>query len=264
MLGASEYSTGKERDAETGLDYFGARYLSSAQGRFTSPDPVQIKTNRLLNPQRLNLYSYAVNNPLRNIDPDGRDAIAVVFPEYRISALGTKWSHLGHAGIVTIDSKGRTRYFDYGRYPQRNKNAPPGIVREFDPVDVKMNKNGTPTAASLKALLQDVSRIAGQGGKAEFAYFDTTDDQTNNMNKHARDLKAQNESMDKEAYDLTDNSCGTFVDDMIKAGGVNTPWLFDPRPNSMIGEWQGIGNQRVYEEYQIYLKKVEEDLKRQK
>jgi RHS repeat-associated protein len=31
--------TGKERDAETGLDYFGARYFSSAQGRFTSPDP---------------------------------------------------------------------------------------------------------------------------------------------------------------------------------------------------------------------------------
>ncbi len=32
--------TGKERDAETGLDYFGARYMSSAQGRFTSPDPL--------------------------------------------------------------------------------------------------------------------------------------------------------------------------------------------------------------------------------
>ncbi len=30
--------TGKERDAETGLDYFGARYMSAAQGRFTSPD----------------------------------------------------------------------------------------------------------------------------------------------------------------------------------------------------------------------------------
>ena len=30
--------TGKERDAETGLDYFGARYMSSAQGRFASPD----------------------------------------------------------------------------------------------------------------------------------------------------------------------------------------------------------------------------------
>ena len=32
--------TGRERDAETGLDYFGARYMSAAQGRFTSPDPI--------------------------------------------------------------------------------------------------------------------------------------------------------------------------------------------------------------------------------
>ena len=31
--------TGKERDAESGLDFFGARYVSGAQGRFTSPDP---------------------------------------------------------------------------------------------------------------------------------------------------------------------------------------------------------------------------------
>jgi len=84
------------------------------------------------------------------------------------------------------------------------------------------------------------------------------------MNKHARNLRAQNESMDKEAYDLTDNSCGTFVNDVLKAGGVNTPWLLDPRPNSMIGEWQDEGNQRVYDEYQIYLRKVEEDLKRQR
>jgi RHS repeat-associated protein len=32
------FYSGKERDAETGLDYFGARYLSSAQGRWTTPD----------------------------------------------------------------------------------------------------------------------------------------------------------------------------------------------------------------------------------
>jgi len=36
--GTAQKFTGKERDTETGLDYFGARYLSSAQGRFTSPD----------------------------------------------------------------------------------------------------------------------------------------------------------------------------------------------------------------------------------
>lgn len=60
--------TGKERDAETGLDYFGARYMSAAQGRFTSPDPVAGST---FNPQSLNMYAYVWNNPLRNTDPTG-------------------------------------------------------------------------------------------------------------------------------------------------------------------------------------------------
>jgi RHS repeat-associated protein len=60
--------TGKERDSETGLDYFGARYFSSAQGRWTSPDwsekPEPIPYADLKDPQSLNLYSYVRNNPL--------------------------------------------------------------------------------------------------------------------------------------------------------------------------------------------------------
>ena len=65
--------TGKERDAETGLDDFGARYMSSAQGRFTSVDPIWVTKERMLDPQRLNLYAYGRNNPLKFIDPDGMD-----------------------------------------------------------------------------------------------------------------------------------------------------------------------------------------------
>jgi RHS repeat-associated protein len=65
--------TGKERDQETGLDYFGARYMSSVQGRFTSPDPLWVKADRLVDPQRLNLYAYGRNNPLRFSDPTGMD-----------------------------------------------------------------------------------------------------------------------------------------------------------------------------------------------
>ena len=61
--------TGKERDAETTLDYFGARYLSGAQGRFTSPDTAG---PRFEDPQSFNKYAYTRNNPLRRIDPDGR------------------------------------------------------------------------------------------------------------------------------------------------------------------------------------------------
>ena len=57
--------TGKERDAETGLDFFGARYFSGAQGRFTSTDPIFFQKDMLADPQRWNLYAYAQNNPLR-------------------------------------------------------------------------------------------------------------------------------------------------------------------------------------------------------
>jgi RHS repeat-associated protein len=65
--------TGKERDAESGLDYFGARYYSSSMGRFSSPDPSGLAYADPANPQSLNLYSYAQNNPLTNVDPTGLD-----------------------------------------------------------------------------------------------------------------------------------------------------------------------------------------------
>jgi RHS repeat-associated protein len=62
--------TAKERDAETGLDYFGARYFSGAQGRFTSPD-APFNDQHPEDPQSWNLYAYARNNPLLYVDPKG-------------------------------------------------------------------------------------------------------------------------------------------------------------------------------------------------
>jgi RHS repeat-associated protein len=62
--------TGKERDAESNLDNFGARYDSSSFGRFMSPDP-SMDSVKLGNPQSWNRYAYTINNPLRFIDPDG-------------------------------------------------------------------------------------------------------------------------------------------------------------------------------------------------
>ena len=65
--------TGKERDSETSNDFFGARYFSGAQGRFTSPDPKQITTMQVLDQQQWNMYSYVRNSPLIATDPDGRE-----------------------------------------------------------------------------------------------------------------------------------------------------------------------------------------------
>jgi RHS repeat-associated protein len=67
--------TGKERDAESGLDYFGARYYSSNMGRWSSPDPSGLAYADPTNPQSLNLYSYVLNNPLAFTDPDGLECV---------------------------------------------------------------------------------------------------------------------------------------------------------------------------------------------
>ena len=97
--GQRQKFTAKERDTETGLDYFGARYYASVQGRFSSPDPLYYTASRPSDPQQFNLYSYVRNSPLRMVDPDGRDgyvsgespeAIEEVKKQIKRLAPGTK------------------------------------------------------------------------------------------------------------------------------------------------------------------------------
>ncbi|MGC2695513.1 MAG: RHS repeat-associated core domain-containing protein [Candidatus Angelobacter sp.] len=67
--------TGKERDSETGLDYFGARYYSNGLGRWVSADwsatPVPVPYADFSDPQSLNLYGFVGGNPASKADPDG-------------------------------------------------------------------------------------------------------------------------------------------------------------------------------------------------
>jgi len=63
--------TGKERDAETGQDYFEARYLRASVGRFSTIDPVYTWKENLEDPQRWNRYAYVRDNPLKYTDPHG-------------------------------------------------------------------------------------------------------------------------------------------------------------------------------------------------
>ncbi|MBI2682254.1 MAG: RHS repeat-associated core domain-containing protein [Acidobacteriales bacterium] len=83
--------TGKERDTESGLDYFGARYYGSRMGRWMSPDeysggPIQFDSKsskareplpyaQISLPQSLNKYSYVWNNALVYVDPNGHETL---------------------------------------------------------------------------------------------------------------------------------------------------------------------------------------------
>jgi len=70
--------TGKERDGESGLDNFGARYFASTMGRFMSPDwaarPTAVPYAVFGDPQSLNLYTYVRNDPVTQADADGHDS----------------------------------------------------------------------------------------------------------------------------------------------------------------------------------------------
>jgi RHS repeat-associated protein len=82
--------TGKERDSETGLDYFGARYYGSALGRFITPDwaakAAAVPYAEFADPQSLNLYSYVRNAPTSKIDNDGHSDAMVQYNHCQASS----------------------------------------------------------------------------------------------------------------------------------------------------------------------------------
>jgi RHS repeat-associated protein len=91
----AEYEfTGKERDEETGLDYFGARYYAANLGRWASPDPLVVH-----GPSPENPYSYVSGNPLARVDPDGLEDVQIT----PVAAPSGQQSFTAeyHAGIST-------------------------------------------------------------------------------------------------------------------------------------------------------------------
>ena len=99
--------TSKERDEETGLDYFNARYFASMQGRFTSADPfsiIMLRQNKsdkneqaftqfINDPRRWHRYAYTVNSPLVFTDNTGLDIMI-------IENHATNDNPLGHTAIA--------------------------------------------------------------------------------------------------------------------------------------------------------------------
>jgi len=115
--------TSKERDDESKLDYFLARYYSSAQGRFTSPDEFAggpdafwmfgsgdtekqaLPYADITDPQSLNKYAFCLNNPLRYVDPDGHQSSQnIVVPKEAIEKVNPPAQSFRHDGkIVTVN-----------------------------------------------------------------------------------------------------------------------------------------------------------------
>lgn len=143
---------------------------------------------------------------------------------------------LGHAGVVIIDPKtGYTKYYEYGRYDSEGN----GVVRTRTVPNVLIGENGRPTSESLEKLLKKISEVAGHGGRIEGAYVES--DKVKEMMDYAKQRMQQNNDPNRTPYNLRSNNCGTFGCDVLKQDPAvrdQAPWSFDPRPNSVIEEWQ--------------------------
>src|SRR5207248_1910987 len=120
--------TGKERDAESGLDYFDARHYANAWGRFMQPDwaakPTDVAYADFGVPQSLSLYGDVKNNPLSRADKDGHETQQSFSPEQLesirtdIQSAGTAWqkfsanhpvlSQLALQAVVYFATKGES------------------------------------------------------------------------------------------------------------------------------------------------------------
>jgi RHS repeat-associated protein len=172
--------TGKERDAESGLDNFGARYFGSSMGRFMSPDysdsgfdPVAVPSADFENPQSLNLYSYVHNNPLTNADPDGHDCIntsnlqtdgtvtvtAGTSCASDPAKYGTYVDGTVNPNSITQDSHGDVGY-SYSNYADGSGSSGTGVITQavpYGPLDGPANQAGLQTIGAADKLVTNAA-----------------------------------------------------------------------------------------------------------
>ncbi|MFB9057512.1 toxin TcdB middle/N-terminal domain-containing protein [Mariniflexile ostreae] len=232
---------GKELDPETNLSYFGARYYDAKVSLWLSVDPLAE------NYPNESPYVFVHNSPLIYVDPDGRDAILVVFPDYKVDTETKLFGKqpLGHAGVLLINNKtGYTRYYEYGRY--RTDDGTKGKVRNVRVSNVVIDpETGKPTLASLNKILGQISKASGQNGRIQGAYvtgdFDKMNEYAQGKLNESSDPNHTDYKKDREPYSLIGNNCGTFGCDVLKqdeGAKKKAPWIFNPTPNNIAEEYQ--------------------------
>ena len=225
--------TGKEDqgpDFGTAYTDFGARQYSPALRRWLVPDPLSEKY------YDVSPYVYCNDNPVNMVDPDGRDGVLIVFPDYEIHVGRKVYKNLGHAGVLLINNKtGYTRYYEYGRYDSENK----GIVRNYRVSDVKINENGEPTKESLEKVLKEISDTSGQGGRIEGAYIKS--DEFDLMKEYAEQRLKSNNDPHRKGYSLFNNNCAPFATEVLSHDQKvkeQSPLFKSPRPTQLIKQFK--------------------------
>jgi len=157
--------TGKERDSESGLDNFGARYDSSQYGRFMTPDPDNVSGfMNQTDPQSWNGYAYVRNNPLNAVDPDGLDCVYVEDDKASYNSGNCIAGKNGTYVNGTIDPKSATYDSKSGTLSVGYTNSDTGAIGKA--VIGNVNLSGGITTADRLDTLRQAGWMADNGVKA--------------------------------------------------------------------------------------------------
>jgi len=169
--GTTHKFTGKERDAESGLDEFGARYDSSTLGRFMTPDwaakPTTVPYASFGDPQTLNLYSYVENAPVNRADADGHTGIeSAGFVQPRSELSGNLYpsaeeaASLEDASFLVTFKDGTSQLLLAQQVQAALKNQIPSDIRHDMASAIK--DSDAPTKDDKKGGFHEESGVAGE------------------------------------------------------------------------------------------------------
>jgi len=173
--------TGKERDNESGLDFFGARYYWSSAGRFTSVDPGNAGAD-LADPQSWNGYAYARNNPLRFVDPTGLNYEDLTDAQKKlINQWADRQNQANNTQIAAQEM--------YNALAESQRGTTEAVLNALENTTI-LSADGTQTNGLQ--LVQSVDMIAGrvdgEGGASQFRLYVTLTEGAGNTLSGATNL----------------------------------------------------------------------------
>jgi hypothetical protein len=222
---------GKEPDPETGLYYYGARYLDPKTSRWLSGDPAlgeylpvaplddQAKKRNgnlpgmggIFNTVNMHAYHYAGNNPVRYVDPDGRKSGYVRKKD--------SVNRMGHAGVFVEISGGRFVFTEIIPIGEKILNYNPVVITKEENINAGglvgiFNKEDI---GAVQYTFNDKDKMLAffeLRGFSDYIEFETTPEQESAILKAATSL-----GMEFTNYDVPGNHCGIFVEGSLDAGG---------------------------------------------
>jgi RHS repeat-associated protein len=203
---------GKERDAETDLGYFEARYYATGNARFTSPDPITVNALRVVNPQRWNRYAYGINNPLKYTDPDGLDALLINFTD---GAHG-----FGHMGMMALNPDGSGFYASFNPVTKGSPSDAGWVKnKEFPAGTVLFGAGGRLTIDSERRFREQLAKLDGKSPQAvRIRHIKTSLAETAALEAYIR----QNIGA-AARYNVISNNCQDFCIRGMQQAGIPLP-----------------------------------------